>query len=59
MKTFTAMLMLALAAPAFAQESPKPRAQMQPQTKIVYRTLDKMIKQFSRQAQAKIIVARR
>lgn len=47
MKTFTLLLSLASAAPALAQDRPKAEP-----PKVVYRTLDKMLKDFSRAAQA-------
>jgi hypothetical protein len=54
MKTFLPLLFLIAVAPAFAQDKPKP-----PQPKpVVYRTLDKMLKDFRRQADAKIVATR-
>lgn len=50
MRTFFPLLLLVCAAPSFAQEKPRP--------KPVYRTLDKMLKEYRRQAEAKVVAAR-
>jgi hypothetical protein len=55
MKTFLPLLLLLTVAPAFAQDKPKPQ---DASTKRVYRTLDKMLKDFRRQADAKLVAAR-
>ena len=51
MKTFLPLLFLVAVAPAFAQDKPKPQ-------KPVYRQLDKMLKDFRRQADAKLVATR-
>jgi hypothetical protein len=50
MKTLFPLLLL-VTIPAFAQDRPKP-------PKPVYRTLDKMLRDFRRQADAKVVAAR-
>ena len=54
MKTFLPLLLLLSVAPAFAQDKPKPPEAPKP----VYRTLNKLIKDFRRQADAKIVATR-
>ena len=48
MKRFFPLLLLLSVAPAFAQDKPKPKP-------VVYRTLDKMLKEYRRQAEAKVV----
>jgi hypothetical protein len=55
MKTFLPLLLLLSVAPAFAQDKPKPAVEA---PKPVYRTLNKLLKDFRRQAEAKIVAAR-
>jgi len=54
MKTFLPLLLLLSVTPAFAQDKPKPAAAPKP----VYRTLNKLLKDFRRQAEAKVVAAR-
>jgi hypothetical protein len=51
MKRFLPLLLLLSVAPALAQEKPSPKP-------VVYRTLDKMLKEYRRQADAKVIATR-
>jgi hypothetical protein len=51
MKIFLPLLLLLSVAPAFAQDKPKP-------PKPVYRTLNKLLKQYRKEADAKVIATR-
>jgi hypothetical protein len=51
MKRFFPLLLLVSVAPGLAQEKPTPKP-------AVYRTLDKMLKEYRRQAEAKVVAAR-
>jgi hypothetical protein len=52
-------LLLMLSVPAFAADKkPQPEQTRVEQPKPVYRTLDKMLKQFRREAEAKLVATR-